>query len=176
MNDKHGFLAVVFGVAMLLATGCDEGDEGPNDGAGDSETGDSETGDSETGDGDGDIDPPGDGDPDTGDDTGGDVGGDEGGEPQGCASYETVGDCVAQAECSPIFGKPLIDEGDGSWCTKASEEFIGCASASDLCPGIGKTLCDGVEYWRTSACVPDNLEVCDAPGDITGSCDDDGWA
>ena len=164
---------LVFGVAVLLASACDDGDDGSKDDeVGDGDGDGDEAGD---GDGDGDIDPTGDGDGDTSGDKGGDFGGDDG-PLEGCAAHETAADCQAQADCSPVYGKPLIDDGDGGWCTMSTEEFIGCASSKDLCPGIGKTLCDGDEYWRTTACVPDNLDVCDAPGDITGDCNDAGWA
>jgi hypothetical protein len=161
MYNKHG-LTWVFGIGLLLAPGCDDGDDGSGDDAGDGD-GDG-TGE---GDGDGDKDPTGDGDGDG--DTNGDFA-DTDDELEGCALNETEADCMAEAGCATVFGKALADDGNGGWCTTTPEEFIGCASSSDLCPSLSKTLCDGESYWRTTACVPDNLDVCEAPGEITGDC------
>lgn len=170
MHNKHSFLAAVFGVAVLLSSGCDGDDGSKND-----EVGDGDGDGDETGDGDGDPSSgDGDGNPDTGDDKGTDFGSDDEGQLEGCAVHESADDCLAEAGCSPVYGKPLIDTGKGEWCTMSSDEYIGCVSSSVLCPGFDKTLCDGDQYWRTSACVPDNVEVCDAPGEITGACGD-GW-
>lgn len=168
MHSKRGYSVWMLAVVLSLASACDDGDDGNND----NEAGD---GDGTAGDGDGDKDPTGDGDGDAtgdGDPTGAEMGGDfgEGGELMGCALHETAEDCMAAADCAVVNGKPLVDDGNGSWCTETTEEFIGCASAADLCPALGKTLCDGDNYWRTTACVPDNLDVCEAPGEITGDC------
>jgi hypothetical protein len=158
MRAKQGIIGVVFGALTMLSSACDDGDDGSDEQVGDGDT---------TGDGDGD------GDPSTGDgdgDTNGDFGSDDG-ELMGCALNESAADCMAEAGCSPVLGKPLVDDGNGGWCTDAAaEEYIGCASGSELCPALGKTLCDGDDIWRTTACVPDNLDVCDAPGEITGDC------
>lgn len=95
----------------------------------------------------------------------------------GCALNETVGDCMAELGCAPVFGQPLLEDLDGAWCTETAEQFIGCASTLDLCPGktgceelcpsIDQTLCDGDSYWRAPGCVPDNLAPCEVPGEIT---------
>lgn len=156
----------MLGAVLVLAPACDSGD--------DSDDGVAE----ETGDGDGDVSGDGDGDkaPTTGDGdgdgdeptTGGDFGGT--GELEGCAVHEDADACVAAVECAPVYGQPLVDLGDAGWCAAAEAEFIGCTDGLDLCPNIGKTLCAGEEFWRTTGCVPDNLSVCDAPGDVTGTC------
>lgn len=163
MHIKHGLTAWVFGIGLLLAPGCDDGDDGSSDEAGD---GDGETGE---GDGDGDADGEGDGDGDTaGDGDSGDFG--DSGQLEGCAVHETEADCMAEAGCAPVYGKALTDDGNGGWCTTTPEEYIGCASSTELCPALGKTLCDGDSYWRTTGCVPDSLDVCENPGEITGDC------
>jgi hypothetical protein len=169
MLDKFGFQGGfsvwMLGAALLLAPACDSGDDsdeqaeddgstGDGDGDGDGDPGD---GDGDPGDGDGDREPTGDGDGDTG-------------QLEGCAVHLDAGDCQTAPGCTPVFGQPLVDEGDGAWCTAAADEFIGCVDGSELCPGFAKTLCDGDGYWRTNACVPDNLDVCDPPGDLSGAC------
>jgi hypothetical protein len=156
MYKKHGLMAWVFGIGLLIASGCDDGDDNSTD--------------DEAGDGDGDGTGEGDGDGD-GDGDGGDKGDfGEGGELEGCALHESEADCMAEAGCAAVYGKALADDGSGGWCTMTPEEFIGCASSADLCPALGKILCAGDSYWRTTGCVPDSLDVCEAPGEITGDC------
>lgn len=99
-------------------------------------------------------------------DDGGDFGSDGG--LSGCAANLVEDECVAAAGCNPVYGELLVEEGD-SWCT-GPEEFIGCVKAGDLCPPLSKVLCDGDQLWQTSECVPDNVMVCEAPGDVTGPC------
>ena len=161
MHDKRR-TAWVFAIGLLLAPGCDDGDDG-SDEAGD---GDGDT----TGDGDGDGDPTGDGDgePATDDDNGDFADTDE--EPTGCAVHEAEADCMAETGCAPVYGNALADDGNGGWCTTSPEEYIGCASTADLCPSLSKILCDDETYWRTTGCVPGNVEVCEAPGEVTGEC------
>ena len=158
---KGGFNVLMFGAALLLVPACDSGDDSDKHAEDDSSTGDD---DGDPGDGDGD--PTGDGDGDF--DIPGDVGGT--GQLDGCAAHRQAGDCVTAPGCAVVYGQPLVDEGDGAWCTVAADEFIGCVDGADLCPGVAKTLCDGVGYWRTTACVPDNLDVCDPPGHLSGPC------
>jgi hypothetical protein len=162
MLDKFGFKPWVFGAALLLASACDSAGDSDDQAEDDSATGD----DDDPGTGDGDRDPTGDGDGDI--DSGGDVGGP--GELEGCAAHLEASDCLAAPGCTVVYGQPLLDDGEGGWCTGAEAEFIGCADSSDLCPSITKTLCDTDSYWRTDACVPDNLGVCDPPGDLSGAC------
>jgi hypothetical protein len=165
MHEHRGLMAMMLGASLLFAPGCDDGD----DSSGDENAGDTGgDGDGDPGDGDGDDKDPSTGDGD-GDDGNADFGS-ESGELMGCAVNEIAADCTAEPGCSPVYGKPLVDDGDGGFCTVVTEEFIGCVSSLDLCPSLGKTLCEGDSYWRTSACVPDNLGVCDAPGEITGDC------
>lgn len=153
---------MTLGLLLAFAPACDEdnGDDaadeetsgdGDGDGDGEAETGD---GDGDGGDGDGDG---GDGDGDTG-------------ELMGCAALTTEADCMAMLGCGPVRGFLLVEDGEGAWCTEAEEQFIGCASSGELCPMLTKTLCGGDSMWRTTGCVPDNLMACEAPGEITGTC------
>lgn len=146
---------MTLGLALLCAPACDEGDDGGDDVL------DGDT----TGDGDGDA--TGDGDGDSGGDKGdsGDTG-----ELMGCAAIASEAECVAEAGCGPVRGNMLVEDGEGSWCTDAEEEFIGCASSGELCPMLTKTLCDGENVWRTTGCVPGNLSACEAPGEVSGPC------
>ncbi len=152
---------MTFGLLLSFAPACD-GDDG-DDQAGET----SGDGDTDGGDGDGDG-GDGDGDGGDGDGDGGDGDGDTG-ELTGCAALTTEADCLAMLGCGPVRGNLLVEDGDG-WCTESEEQFIGCASSAELCPMLGKTLCDGQSMWRTTGCVPDNLVPCEAPGEITGSC------
>ena len=135
--------SLILGLALALTSACD-GDDGD----------DSANSDTETGDGDGD---PGDGD----------------GEPvlMGCGAIMDSQGCLDEPGCAPVFGNELVDDGDGGYCTSAEEGFVGCANASELCPMLGKTLCDGDTIWRTTSCVPDNVTPCEAPGEISGPCE-----
>jgi hypothetical protein len=100
-------------------------------------------------------------------DDGGDFGSDGG--LSGCAANLVEDDCVAAAGCNPVYGEVLVEESEDSWCT-GPEEFIGCVKAGDLCPPLSKVLCAGGQLWQTSECVPDNVMVCEAPGDVSGPC------
>jgi hypothetical protein len=157
MTDHRLRISAVmtFGLLLSFAPACDgdDGDDqaGETSGDGDGETGD---GDGDTGDGDGDS---GDGDGDTG-------------ELMGCGALMTEADCLNELGCGPVRGNLLVEDGNGGWCTESEEMFIGCASSQDLCPMLGKTLCDDATMWRTTGCVPDNLTPCEAPGTITGAC------
>jgi hypothetical protein len=154
--------AMTLGLLLSFAPACDS-EDGDDDQAGETET----SGDGD-GDGDGDI---GDGDGDGGDGDG-DIGDGDGdtGELMGCAALLTEADCLGELGCGPVRGNLLVDDGEGGWCTEADEMFIGCASSAELCPMLGKTLCDGESVWRTTGCVPGNLTPCEAPGEITGTC------
>jgi hypothetical protein len=151
---------MTFGLLLSFAPAC-EGEDGDEQAAETSGDGD---GDGDPGDGDGD---PGDGDPGDGDPGDGD--GDTG-ELTGCAALLTEAECQGMLGCGVVRGNAVVDDGNGGWCTEAEEEFIGCASSADLCPMLSKTLCGEDGIWRTTGCVPDNLVLCEPPGEITGVC------
>lgn len=155
---------LTFGLLLSFAPACDEDN---NDDQADGETAEETAGDGDGDGGDGDGDDTGDGD---GDGDGGDGDGDTG-ELMGCGALMTEAECMAEAGCGVVRGNLLVEDGEGGWCTEAEEQFIGCASSAELCPMLGKTLCDGDTMWRTTDCVPDNLTPCEAPGDITGACE-----
>ncbi|EDM80856.1 hypothetical protein PPSIR1_28138 [Plesiocystis pacifica SIR-1] len=152
---------LMMSLTLALAPACEGSDEeGPEEAAGDTEEGDGDEG------GDVNVDEGGD---DAGDDAG-DFGGGDDGEPMGCVVHETEDACSSAAGCNAVYGSPLVEMGEGSWCTDA-EEYIGCVNAGDLCPPLMKVLCGGEdELWQTDQCVPSNLTACTAPGDITGPC------
>jgi hypothetical protein len=154
--------AMTFGLLLSFAPACDgdDGDEQAGETSGDGETGDGD-GDAETGD-----EAPGDSFGDAGD---GDGDGDTG-ELTGCAALMTEAECLGQLGCGPVRGNLVVDDGNGGWCTEAEEQFIGCASSSDLCPMLSKTVCGDDAMWRTTGCVPGNLMICEPPGEITGTC------
>ncbi|PRP92858.1 hypothetical protein ENSA5_46900 [Enhygromyxa salina] len=155
---------MTLGLALLLAPGCDGEDVGDADADADAESGDGDTED-DAGDGDGDGE-----DDDTGGAKTGDGDGDGDGELMGCALLSTEADCLAESGCGPVYGNALVDDGDEGWCTLPDEVFIGCASSSNLCPTLGKTLCGETSVWYTTGCVPDNLTPCETPGGISGAC------
>ena len=161
---------MTFGLLLSFAPACDEdsNDDQAGETGGDGETGDGD-GDGNSGDGDGDS-GDGDGDSEGNDDFGmGDGDGDTG-ELMGCAALTTEAACMGMLGCGVVRGNLLVEDGEGGWCTEAEEEFIGCAGSGELCPMLPKTLCDGESVWRTTGCVPGNLTPCEAPGDITGDC------
>jgi hypothetical protein len=153
--------AITLGLLLSFAPACDEdnGDEQADETSGEGD------GDGDGGDGDGDASDAGDGDGEGGDGDG------DTGELMGCAALTTEADCLNELGCGPVRGYLLVEDGAGGFCTDAEEQFIGCASSGELCPMLGKTLCDGETMWRTTGCVPGNLTPCEAPGDITGACE-----
>jgi hypothetical protein len=157
-------MLLLLGLALLFAPACD-GEDGDDS---DEQAGDTGTDtDMDMGDGDGDGEGDGDGDVTPG--KTGDGDGDTG-ELMGCALNQTESDCYAVAGCGAVLGSKLVgDEAEG-WCTLPEQEFIGCANATELCSMLAKTLCDGENVWRTNGCVPDNVSLCEAPGEITGVC------
>ena len=157
MHNKRGLMAMVVGVSLLLAPGCDEGDDGLNEdvlGEGDEGDGEDERDEQET-------------------------------ELTGCALNLTIADCMAELDCAPIYGEALLDDSKGGLCTQAVPEFLGCASTLELCvgdgktpcedpcPSYGQTVCEGDSYWRMTSCLPGNLRLCETPGEITGECPPD---
>jgi hypothetical protein len=158
---------MTFGLLLSFAPACEgeDGDEQADETSGD--------GDGDPGDGDGDGDPgdgdPGDGDPGNGEGFAeGDGDGDNG--LTGCAALTTEAECLDQLGCGVVRGNLLVEDGNGGWCTEAEEQFIGCASSTELCPMLSKTLCGEDAIWRTTGCVPGNLMLCEPPGEITGTC------
>jgi hypothetical protein len=146
---------------LSFAPACDgeDGDEQAGETTGETETGDADTGFADGGDGDGDGDA-GDGDGEIGDT----------GELMGCAALLSEEECLGELGCGPVRGNLVIDDGNGGWCTESEEQFIGCASSTELCPMLTKTLCGDDAVWRTTGCVPGNLTICEPPGEITGTC------
>lgn len=88
----------------------------------------------------------------------------------GCAVFTSEDDCSFAPSCSPVYGNLLVDDGDGGWCAESPQEFIGCVSWNEMCPTQTRTLCDDDSMWRTDGCVPDNLTLCEPPGEFTGAC------
>jgi hypothetical protein len=91
-------------------------------------------------------------------------------EPTGCAANLTEDECNNAMGCASVFGTPILDDGEGGWCSAPEDEFIGCVSSGSLCPPLTKTLCDGDQMWTTQSCAPENLMVCESPGDISDIC------
>ncbi|PRQ06309.1 hypothetical protein [Enhygromyxa salina] len=145
-------------MALLVAPACDEGDDGSDEQAASTE-----------GDGDGD----GDGDGESGGKHEGDGDTSESettGELMGCAVHETQAACMAEAGCGAIFGNPVVEDGEGSYCTQSEKTYIGCVFAGDLCPMLPNILCSEDAVWTSSGCVPENVMICESPGEITGAC------
>ena len=154
---------MVLSLALLALPACDEGDDGDELAEESEESGDTDT----------DTDADTTADTDTAADTDGKDtdDGEDTGELMGCAAIASEDACVNEAGCAPVLGNPLVDDGSGGLCIMAAEEFVGCASTTELCPGTGKTLCgDGDSLWRTTGCVPGNVNACEAPLEITGAC------
>lgn len=146
--DARGLSAMLIGASLLLAPGCDPGEgEGPDD----TELAD-------------------------------DGGNKTESESLGCAGSPTASDCASALGCTPLFGSALREDASGGWCTSTTEQYIGCVSTlelcpnpdkvdcEELCPATEKILCGEDRYWQTFDCVPDDLTLCAAPGEITGEC------
>jgi len=157
---------MVLSLALLALPACDEGDDGDELAEESEESGDTDT-DTDT-----DADTTAETDTAETDTDGKDTDdGEDTGELMGCAAIASEDACVNEAGCAPVLGNPLVDDGSGGLCIMAAEEFVGCASTNELCPGTGKTLCgDGDSLWRTTGCVPGNVNTCEAPLEITGAC------
>jgi hypothetical protein len=168
MTRERWMITSLLTLAMPLALAACDGDDDGGDEAADSGS-ESETG-GETDEGDETL---GRTDADVGADSmdGSDFGEAESGEPTGCAALTSETDCNAMQGCASVHGNAILDDGQGGWCTAADDEFIGCVETGNLCPPLPKTLCGGEQMWTTTDCVPENLMVCDPPGDITGPCE-----
>ena len=164
-NRTHtSTLALLSLTAALLLPACDEG-EPPDDDIGES---------SGEGDGDGDdtaatfgVDSRGDGQEEG---SGAEEGESDSGELFGCAALDSEADCQADAQCTPVLGLPLVDDGAGGLCELPDDDFIGCVSINQLCPGGTKTVCVGDTSWSTQGCVPDNAALCEPEGELSGPC------
>ena len=146
------------GLGSIAVSACAADDDG-DDPIADTSGGESETtlGIAEGGDGDGD------GEAET-DDTA------ETGELMGCAAIDDADACLAEPGCGPTMGTLLMEDGEGGVCIAAEDDFVGCASTSELCPPLPKTLCGEGTMWQTNGCVPGNVTPCEAPAEISGPC------